>query len=182
MRLSEGKIKEAILCPEEEVFMAALGYFTRSHTEDKSLMPLVIEAVEKHGRDNAFPILKKYGFTATLFIYLDFIGIPGSSVTWKQLKEMKSSGFEVGSHTLTHCNLTKKQKEESEQAYLERIEKELILSKQIIDKKLNQNTVAIAFPYGAYNQKVLDLCEKAGYKLGLSVKRGGNPFFSNPFL
>ncbi len=130
--------------------------------------------------DTAFPILKKYGFAATLFIYLDFIGIPGSSVTWEQLKEMKSSGFEVGSHTLSHCNLIKKRKDESEKVYIERVEKELVLSKQIIDKKLNQNTVAIAFPYGAYNQKILDLCEKAGYKLGLSVKRGGNPFFSNP--
>ena len=69
--------------------------------------------------------------------------------------------------------------DESEKIYIERIEKELVLSKQIIDKKLDQNTVAIAFPYGAYNQKVLNLCEKAGYKLGLSVKRGGNPFFSN---
>lgn len=129
--------------------------------------------------DTAFPILKKYGFTATLFIYLDFIGIPGSSVTWKQLKEMKLSGFEVGSHTLSHCNLTKKRKNESEETYIKRVEKELVLSKQIIDKKLNQNTVAIAFPYGAYNQEVLNICEKAGYKLGLSVKRGGNPFFTN---
>ena len=129
--------------------------------------------------DTAFPILKKYGFTATLFIYLDFIGIPGSSVTWEQLKEMKSSGFEVGSHTLSHCNLTKKRKDESEKVYIERVEKELVLSKQIIDKKLNQNTVAIAFPYGAYNQEILNICEKAGYKLGLSVKRGGNPFFAN---
>lgn len=130
--------------------------------------------------DIAFPILKKYGFTATLFVYMDFIGIPGSSVTWGELSEMKSSGFEVGSHTLSHCNLTKKLKDESEKAYIERIKKELVLSKQIIDKKLHQDTIAIAFPYGAYNQKVLDLCEKAGYELGLSVKRGGNPFFANP--
>ena len=129
--------------------------------------------------DTAFPILKKYGFTATLFIYLDFIGIPGSSVTWEQLKEMKLSGFEVGSHTLSHCNLTKNREDESEKVYIERVEKELVLSKQIIDKKLNQNTVAIAFPYGAYNQEILNICEKAGYKLGLSVKRGGNPFFAN---
>ena len=54
------------------------------------------------------------------------------------------------------------------------------MSKQIIDRKLNQDTVAIAFPYGTYNQEILDLCKKFGYKLGLSVKRGGNPFFTNP--
>lgn len=130
--------------------------------------------------DIAFPILQKYGFTATLFIYLDFIGIPGSSLTWDQLREMKAKGFEVGSHTLSHCNLVKRQKDEAKRAYLERIERELLLSKQIIDRKLAQDTVAIAFPYGTYNQEILDLCKRFGYKLGLSVKRGGNPFFTNP--
>ncbi len=146
----------------------------------KKAVAITIDDGYRSVYDIAFPILKKYGFAATLFIYLDFIGIPGSSVTWEQLKEMKSNGFEVGAHTLSHCNLIKKRKDESEKVYIERVEKELVLSKQIIDKKLNQNTVAIAFPYGAYNQEILDLCEKAGYKLGLSVKRGGNPFFSNP--
>lgn len=146
----------------------------------KKAVVITIDDGYKSVYDTAFPILKKYGFTATLFVYTDFIGIPGSSVTWEQLKEMKSSGFEVGSHTLSHSNLTKKRENESEGAYIKRIEEELVLSKQIIDKKLHQNTMAIAFPYGAYNRQILDLSEKAGYKLGLSVKRGGNPFFTNP--
>ena len=155
--------------------------FMQFHTAlPKKAVVITIDDGYRSVYDIAFPILKKYGFAATLFIYLDFIGIPGSSVTWEQLKEMKSNGFEVGSHTLSHSNLIKKRKDESEKGYIERVEKELVLSKQIIDKKLNQNTVAIAFPYGAYNRQILDLCEKAGYKLGLSVKRGGNPFFTDP--
>jgi len=31
----------------------------------------------------AYPILKKYGFTATLFIYTDFVGASGTAITWK---------------------------------------------------------------------------------------------------
>ena len=58
MRLAESKIKEAILHPEEEVRRTALGYFSRSHTQDETIMPLVIEAVEKYGRDKAFGILR----------------------------------------------------------------------------------------------------------------------------
>jgi peptidoglycan/xylan/chitin deacetylase (PgdA/CDA1 family) len=154
--------------------------FTQFQTTlPKKAVVITIDDGYRSVYDIAFPILKKYGFTATLFVYTDFIGIPGSSVTWEQLKEMKSNGFEVGSHTLSHCNLIKKQKDETERVYRERIERELVLSKQIIDKKLNQNTVSIAFPYGAYNQEILDICDKTGYKLGLSVKRGGNPFFAN---
>jgi peptidoglycan/xylan/chitin deacetylase (PgdA/CDA1 family) len=130
--------------------------------------------------DIAYPILKKYGFTATLFVYMDFIGIPRSSVTWDELREMKANGFEIGSHTMTHADLTKRMDGEGEQGYLHRVKKELVASKKMIDQKLEQETVSLAFPYGAYNEKVLALSEAAGYKLCLSVIRGGNPFFTHP--
>lgn len=128
----------------------------------------------------AYPILRKYGFTACLFIYTDFIGASTNSMTWDQLQEMKGNGFEIGSHSLSHCDLTKRWQGEDEEHYNGRIRKELLQSKQIIDAKLNQNTKYFAFPYGAYDHRVLSLCEEAGYTLGLSVNRGGNPFFSDP--
>ncbi|UCH00354.1 MAG: polysaccharide deacetylase family protein [Deltaproteobacteria bacterium] len=127
----------------------------------------------------AYPILKKYGFTATLFIYTDYIGISKKALTWSQLREMKADGFEVGSHTITHSDLSKKREGEDDQAYIARIERELLVSKQIIDKKLNQNTIYLAFPYGRYNQRVLRICDQVGYKMAFSVKRGGNPFFAD---
>jgi peptidoglycan/xylan/chitin deacetylase (PgdA/CDA1 family) len=130
----------------------------------------------------AYPILKKYGFTATIFIYTDFIGATANSLTWDQLRKMKADGFEVGSHSVSHCDLTKEKEGEDNDQYMERIRNELFVSKQIIDQKLNQNTAYFAFPYGDYNHRVLSLCEEAGYKLGLSVKRGGNPFFSDPLV
>jgi peptidoglycan/xylan/chitin deacetylase (PgdA/CDA1 family) len=130
----------------------------------------------------AYPILEAYGFTATLFIYTDFIGTSTNSLTWDQLLKMKADGFEVGSHSLSHCDLTKKREGEENDRYIERISKELFLSKQIIDQKLHQNTRYFAFPYGDFNHRVLSLCKEAGYSLGLSVKRGGNPFFSDPLV
>jgi len=130
----------------------------------------------------AYPILKKYGFTAALFIYTDFIGASSNSLTWEQLQEMKADGFEVGSHSLSHCDLAKKMEGEDDERYMERIRRELIQSKKMIDNKLQQDTVYFAFPYGEYNHRVLSLCEEAGYKLALSVTRGGNPFFSDPLV
>ena len=128
----------------------------------------------------AWPILKKYDFIATLFIYTDFVGVSKNAITWDQLREMKKSGFEIGSHTMSHCDLIRQNKGEDAQAYMSRIEKELSMSKQIIDKKLNQNTVFLAFPYGRYDQRVLDMCNYLGYKIAASVKRGSNPFFADP--
>ena len=134
----------------------------------------------RSGYEIAYPILKKYGFTAGLFIYTDFIGASADSLSWDQLREMKADGFEVGSHSLTHCDLTKKWEWEDEDQYTDRIRKELIQSKEIIDKKLDQNTTHFAYPYGEYNRRILSLCEEAGYSMALTVKRGGNPFFSDP--
>jgi peptidoglycan/xylan/chitin deacetylase (PgdA/CDA1 family) len=130
--------------------------------------------------DLAYPILKKYGFTATFFIYTAFIGASKNALTWDQLKAMKADGFEVGSHSVTHADLSKKMAGETENEYLARVRQELLLSKQILDDKMNQNTQYIAFPYGEFNPAVLKLCEETGYRVGFSVKAGGNPFFSEP--
>jgi hypothetical protein len=54
MRLSEDKIKEAILHPDPEIRDRATSYFARSYSPDPSIMPLVIRAVETHGRERAY--------------------------------------------------------------------------------------------------------------------------------
>jgi peptidoglycan/xylan/chitin deacetylase (PgdA/CDA1 family) len=130
--------------------------------------------------DIAYPILNRFGFKATLFIYTDYVGISEGAITWDQLREMKAHGFEVGAHTVTHCDLTKIEEGEDDQAYLERIRRELMVSKQIIDEELKQDTVYLAYPYSNYNQRVLLIAEETGYELGLTVQRGGNPFFADP--
>ena len=132
--------------------------------------------------DVAYPILKKHGFTATLFIYTDYVGISKNAITWSQVKEMKADGFEVGSHTISHADLTQQREGEDFRVYQDRIEKEIGGSKRIIDKKLNQNTTAFAFPFGRYNGSVLRICRQKGYDIGVSVRRGSNPFFADPLV
>ena len=58
MRYPESEIKEAIRHAEEEVRLTALGYFVDSFIDDESIMPLVIEVVEKYGRKSAFRVLR----------------------------------------------------------------------------------------------------------------------------
>ncbi len=58
MPLLESKIKQAILHPEEEVRLTALGYFTGAHAADETIMPLVIEAAKKYGWRQAFRLLR----------------------------------------------------------------------------------------------------------------------------
>lgn len=159
-----------------------LGFLRYRHAIPKKSVAITIDDGYRSAYQIAYPILKKYGFKATLFIYTDFIESSSSAMTYEQLREMKVDGFEVGSHSLSHADLTKKMKGESEEAYEARIKKELVTSKKIIDRKLGQRTRYLSLPYGNYNNKVLSLCEQVGYKMALSVKRGGNPFFADPLF
>jgi peptidoglycan/xylan/chitin deacetylase (PgdA/CDA1 family) len=128
----------------------------------------------------AYPILKKYGFTATLFIYTGYVGVSNMALTWDQLKEMKADGFCIGSHTVHHSDLTMPKEGETETEWVDRINKEISGSKKILDKKLGQDTFLLAYPYGKYDQRSIKIADKSGYKIAMSVQRGGNPFFAHP--
>ncbi|GAB6907594.1 Polysaccharide deacetylase [Desulfosarcina cetonica] len=131
--------------------------------------------------DVAYPLLKKYGFTATLFIYTDYVGVSRQAITWDQLRELKREGFTIGSHSIAHSDLSKPKNGEDRHAYMIRLQREIIHSKQIIDKALNQDTIAFAYPFGRRNPAVVSLSRQAGYQMGMTVDRGSNPFFADPF-
>ena len=129
----------------------------------------------------AYPILRKYGFTATLFIYIDYVGVSSKALTWDLLRELKHEGFYIGSHSLAHSDLSKKKENEDDEAYLARLKKEIFRSKEIIDRELDQDTLIFSYPFGRRNETAISLSRQAGYKLAVTVDRGGNPFFEDPF-
>src|SRR6478672_6902139 len=57
----------------------------------------------------AWPIMKKYGYPFTLFIYTE--GVRGGSlgggeaITWEQLAELRDNGVDIQAHTATHQDL-----------------------------------------------------------------------------
>jgi len=129
----------------------------------------------------AYPILREFDFSAVLFIYTELIDVSPIALTWNQLEEMRRNGFAVGSHTIRHSDLTLPREGESGAEFAARVENELVGSKQVLDRRLGQDTWLLAYPYGNYDPKVVASSQRAGYKLAMSVKRGGNPFFANPF-
>lgn len=141
-----------------------------------------------------FPILKKYGFPATLFVYTDFISRhnPGA-LTWEMLKEMHREGLDVQAHSKTHeLRIAWKKGGETEEGYQKRIEKELALPKEMIQKQLGNKVQFIAYPFGQFSDAFVQAARKHGYRGGLTVtgatvkegaivKRRGNPVFVDPF-
>lgn len=132
--------------------------------------------------DIAFPILKKYGYPATLFIYTDFV-FQGSRTTldWDLLKEMSRNGISVQSHTKSHRYLDRKVGRESFREYFEAVKKELVESSRLIKQRLNSDVKYLAYPYGETNHLVSALLMKLGYRGGLTVERGSSPFFVSPY-
>ncbi len=112
---------------------------------------------------NAFPILKKYNFTATVFFPTAYIGKVNSwdggesaLMTWEQAREMLEYGISFQSHTCTHADLTALSNNE--------VLEELINSRNVIKKKLGVSTNHLAYPFGRYNSKIMDMAGQAGYR------------------
>jgi peptidoglycan/xylan/chitin deacetylase (PgdA/CDA1 family) len=157
-----------------------LNFLTYQRQVPKKSVLITIDDGYRSAYQSAWPILKKYGFTATLFVYTSYVGISSKAITWDQLRTLKSSGFTIGSHSIYHSDLTSQKDDESDEAFHRRLEKEIFQSKKIIDRELAQDTFFFAFPYGRYNAQILEMTASAGYKMAVSVDQGSNPFFTNP--
>lgn len=129
----------------------------------------------------AFPVLKKYQFPATLYLYTDFIANGPHQLSWEEIKEMIEGGMEIGSHSLSHCNLINIKQKESHMEYLRRIEKEINLSKAILERNIGSTIQSFAYPYGVYSNQIVMLARQAGYQALLNVNSMNNSIPINPY-
>ena len=130
----------------------------------------------------AYPVLKKYNFPATLFLYTNFIEKNSYSLTWEEIREMTKNNIEIGSHTLSHCNLLKYKKNENYETYLARVKKEIFLSKEILESKIGKKVKFFAYPYGVYSPIIKNLVIQAGYEGILNANSMNNTLNANPFF
>lgn len=105
---------------------------------------------------NAVPILERFGYTATFFVFTNAIDRDGY-LTWDQLQQAKARGMEIGSHTVFHPFLTRMT---SDEAKREEIEK----SKATLERGLGVHVTAFAHPFGLYDDATNALIEAAGYR------------------
>jgi len=129
----------------------------------------------------AYPVLKKYNFPATLFLYTNFIEKNNGSLTWEEIGEMIKNNIEIGSHTLSHCNLLKYKKNENYETYLARIRREIFLSKEILESKIGGKVKFFAYPYGVYSPVIKNSVIQAGYQGIANANSMSNTVNANPF-
>jgi peptidoglycan/xylan/chitin deacetylase (PgdA/CDA1 family) len=133
--------------------------------------------------DQAFPVLQRYGMTATVFV-TPGVTKPANSaerlpalegrtmLSWQEIREMQDAGMDIGAHTCTHPRLT--------QLPMERIAAEMLGSKTIIREMLGRPVACFAYPFGRYDARIRDLAAQH-FCCALSDKLGFVTADSDPF-
>ncbi|MFH1258638.1 MAG: polysaccharide deacetylase family protein [Elusimicrobiota bacterium] len=186
------RLKKLWVTPEQ--FERQLGYLSSAgyrpvsfnllekHLQGRANLPLkpVIVTIDDGYENNytyALPLLQKFGFQATIFLVTETIGQtnlwhdPQSEerlpmLNWEQIREMKLKGIEFGSHTLTHPNLEKCDRE--------KIINEITQSKKILEENLKQKVNVFSYPYGggAFSPEIQQIVQEAGYTFACAIRQG----------
>jgi peptidoglycan/xylan/chitin deacetylase (PgdA/CDA1 family) len=130
-------------------------------------------------KDHAYPVLKELGFTATLFIYTDWVGAGRGSLSWADLRELSAAGMDIQAHSKTHADLRRAQGE-TEAQYARRMQAELEQPQELFNRNLGRRSQILAYPYGRWEEGLLPRVKEHGYIAAFSVRRQGNASFVRP--
>jgi peptidoglycan/xylan/chitin deacetylase (PgdA/CDA1 family) len=144
----------------------------------------------------AWPIMKKFGYPFTMFIYTE--GVRGGSlgggeaITWEQLADMRDNGVDIQAHTATHQDLReghnimlaapggkRTRTKLTGPQYEQWVQNEVVGSKQLLEQRLGIKVNCFAVPFGSYNEHVKEIARNAGYEAMFTVY--GQPItFTSP--
>ncbi|MFI0962238.1 polysaccharide deacetylase family protein [Streptomyces sp. NPDC021080] len=124
--------------------------------------------------ETALPLLRRHGFGATLFV---LPGRFGGDNAWDPLGPRKPllskqgvrlaaacEGMEVGSHGLTHVDLTK-----ADDTVLR---SEIAGSRAVLSEVIGAHVDGFCYPYGTVDRRVVDAVRDAGYSYGCAIDPG----------
>jgi hypothetical protein len=119
-----------------------------------------------------FPLLKQYQIPVTLFLYPSCLSNASYAMTWDQLREMKETGLaDFQSHTYWHPNFKKEKKRLKPAEYRSFVDMQLRKSKERLERQLDVNVDMLAWPFGIYDDELLEKAVEAGYVAGFTMER-----------
>ncbi|MBF1207219.1 MAG: polysaccharide deacetylase family protein, partial [Fusobacterium periodonticum] len=142
--------------------------------KDKKYIILTFDDGYKDNYDLAFPILKEFGFKATIFLmgsstYNEWdVKASGEKefplMSVDMIKEMQDYGIEFGAHTFNHPKINTLSNDE--------IEHQIIDVKKPLEEKIGREIITFAYPYGILNDYAKEMAKKAGYTFALATDSG----------
>src|SRR3989449_5723950 len=130
----------------------------------------------------AWPLLRRHGCTATVFLVSDLVG---KTNAWDadelqepllgpvEIVELRAGGIEFGSHTRTHVALTTVTPHQAKA--------ELGDSRAALERLLGEPVRVLCYPYGKQNPAVRALAREAGYEAAVIARRRLNSTATDPF-
>ena len=161
---------------EEELrYLKEKGYATISFdaladalTKDGQLPEKSVILTFDDGWENQYiyglPLLKKYGYAGTFFVFTNAIGHT-HYLTWDEIHTLAREGFTIGDHTKSHPLLFKIEDKE-------KLRDEIIGSKKILEAHLGKEITIFATPFGKTNDAITQVAKEAGFH-AVRTLRGG---------
>ena len=162
-----------------ETFERHLTFLTRGHYRVVGLQEVVSclgrgQALPRHSvvitfddgyeetHEVAWPLLKRFGFSAAVFVAPAEVGCPGF-VTWKHVTAMARDGLTIGCHSMHH-------------SYLplvggDRLPEELVESKRMIEERIGRPVTLLSYPVGGFTPQVQSAVAQAGYLAACTTNR-----------
>lgn len=118
------------------------------------------------------PLIRRYRFPVTLFIYPSAISNASYALTWEQLAEMVGTGLiEVQSHTYWHPNFHHERARLSPDSYRAFAMMQFTRSKEVIARRLGMEVDMLAWPFGIHDGELERWAAEAGYRAGFTLER-----------
>jgi peptidoglycan/xylan/chitin deacetylase (PgdA/CDA1 family) len=118
-------------------------------------------------RDLALPLLRRHGFTATVYVTTGWVaGSDGAAshqgmLSWPAIEEAVAAGIEVGAHSVGHPQL--------DQLDASSLRAELADSKHALEDRLGARVPGMAYPFGYSSRLVRDTAAQVGYSYACAV-------------
>lgn len=151
---------------ETLTFSESIDYL-KSKKKTKKVVCLTIDDGYKSFLENGLPLLKSYGFSATLFINTETVGSP-DYLSWKQLQTVKEAGIEIGNHSDSHAYFLNDRLDTIRQNF----GTDLIKSQTLIENNLGMVPTAFAYPYGEFDEQMKVVIKGMGFK-GAAAQSSG---------
>lgn len=119
----------------------------------------------------AMPLLRQYGYPATLFISTGSVGREGF-LSWEDLKALSLQGIEIGNHSLSHPYLVEREASETVSQWLQRASDDIVAAQQAFRENLGQTPRLFSYPYGEATPEIEALVKSLGFTAAVGQQSG----------
>ncbi|NOX26354.1 MAG: polysaccharide deacetylase family protein [Deltaproteobacteria bacterium] len=121
----------------------------------------------------AWPILRRYGYPFTVFLYAKAVEKKYREfLSWKEIKEMRAAGVDFQGHSYSHYHLGNRPAGLTDSGYAHWIRADLEKGRAVLQRHLGRRPEFLALPYGEYNSIITRQCREIGYKAIFSQDPG----------